>query len=92
MCGKSGCGKFDSLPTWFQQCGEKSFLEQYKMTTIRKHIMTITNYNDAEVPLSAPLLNMDIEQNWVGKYSNITHSLIANATDGISPFLVLDLT
>ena len=54
--------------------------------------MSTTQYDDAEVPLSAPLLKMAIKKNWVGKDSNITCPYLANSTDGISPFLVLDLT
>ena len=54
--------------------------------------MNTTHYDDVEVPLSDPLLKMDINQNWVGKDINITRPLLVNATDAISPFLVLDLT
>ena len=61
------------------------------MTKIRKHIMSTTKYNDAEVPLLAPILKMAIKRNWVIKDSNITCPSVVNATDGISPFLVLDL-
>ena len=54
--------------------------------------MSTTHYDDAEVPLSDPLLNMAIKRNWVSKYSNITHPSLVNATDGVYPFLVLDMT
>ena len=92
MRGKPDGGTFDSLPTWFQHCGEKVIPEQYKMSIIRKDIMTKTHYDDADVPLLSPLLNMDIKRNWVGKDSNITHLSLVNATTSIPPFLVLDLT
>ena len=54
--------------------------------------MSTTHYDDAEVPLSPPLLKMDMKQNWVVKDSNITIPLLVNSTNGISPFLILDLT
>ena len=62
------------------------------MTIIWKHIMTTTHYDDAEIPLSAPQYKTDTNRNWVGKYSNINLPSLINATNGISPFLVLDLT
>ena len=62
------------------------------MTIIWKHIMITTHYDDAEVPLSAPLIKMDIKRNWVVKDRNITCPLLVNATNGLSPFLVLYLT
>ena len=62
------------------------------MTIIRCHIITTTHYDDAEVPLSAPLLKIDIKQNFVGKDNNITCPSLINAINIISPFLVLDLT
>ena len=62
------------------------------MTSNRKHIMTTKHYDDAEVPLSAPMLKMAIKQNQVSKYSNITRLSLANTTKDISPFLVMDLT
>ena len=59
------------------------------MTIIWKHIMITTHYDDAEVPLSAPLIKMDIKRNWVVKDRNITCPLLVNATNGLSPFIVL---
>jgi hypothetical protein len=62
------------------------------MTIIRKHIMATQYYDDAEVPSSAPLLKMAMKRNWVGKDSNISRPSLINAVDGLSPFLVLDMT
>ena len=53
--------------------------------------MITTHYDDAEVPLLAPLLNMAINQNWVYKYTNITRPSLVNTIDRIYPFIVLDL-
>ena len=61
------------------------------MTIIRCHIITTTHYDDAEVPLSAPLLKIDIKQNFVGKDTNITCPSLVNSAKGLFPFLFLDL-
>ena len=53
--------------------------------------MIIKHYDDAEVPLSTPLLRMAIKQNWVSKDRNITRPYLVNSTDRIYPFLVLYL-
>ena len=53
--------------------------------------MSTTQYDDSEVPLLAPLFNMAIKRNWVGQDRNITLPYLVNATNGICPFLVLDL-
>ena len=91
MYGKAGGGTFDSLLTGFQHCGEIGLSEQYKKTIIRKKIMNTTHYDDVEVLLSSLLLNIALNKNWVGKYSNITCSSLVNATNGLSLFLVLDM-
>ena len=62
------------------------------MTIIRKHIMNTTHYDDVEVTLSDPLLRMAIKRNWVSKDRKITRPLLANTTEVLSPFLVLDQT
>ena len=54
--------------------------------------MSTTHYDDIWVPLSPPLLKMDIKRNWMGKDSNITRPTLVNSTDGPYPFLVMDLT
>ena len=54
--------------------------------------MSTTLYDDAEVPISPPPLNMAIKRNWMGKDSNITRPLFVNAIYGLSPFLILDMT
>ena len=54
--------------------------------------MNTTHYDNAEVPLSAALLKMAINQKWVGKYRNITQPLLVNANGSLYPFLVLNMT
>ena len=61
------------------------------MTIIRNNITNKKNYDDVEVTLSVPLLNMAINRNWVGKDINTTRPFIFNSTKGLSPFLVIDL-
>ena len=63
MCGKPAVDTFDFLPAWFQQCGGKGLLDQYNMTIVQKQIMTATYYDDAEIPLLAPLLKIYIKRN-----------------------------
>ena len=62
------------------------------MTTICKHIINKTHYDDSEVLLSSPLLKMAIKINLVGKDSNITRPSLVNGTNGLYPFLVLNMT
>jgi hypothetical protein len=59
MCGHDISGTFELLPQcWFHMCSEIGLSEQYKMTIIQKHIMATQYYDDAEVPLTTPLLKM----------------------------------
>ena len=91
MCGKDPTASIAVLPGWFGQCGEKGCSEKYKLTIIRKWIMANYRYEDAEVPLSAPLLKIINQRDWLGKDGNIRRPSIINAVDGISPFLLTDL-
>ena len=91
MCGKDRTGAFEVLPGWFRECAEKGCSEKFKLTIIRTWIMTNYRYDDAEVPLSAPLLKSINLRNWLGKDGNIRRPSLINAVDGLSPFLLTDL-
>ena len=91
MCGKSTTGDSADLPLWVQDCAAKETSNPYKMTTIQKAIMTIVYYDDADVPLTAPLLKMIMKRSWTGRDGNVTRPLIVQAMEGMSPFTILDL-
>ena len=48
-------------------------------------------YDDADVPLTAPLLKMIMKRSWTGRDGNVTRPLIVQAMEGMSPFTILDL-
>ena len=91
LCGKDPTVSIAVLPGWFGQCGEKGCSEKYKLTIIRKWIMANFRYEDAEVPLSAPLLKIINQRDWLEKDGNVRRPSIINAVDGISPFHLTDL-
>ena len=91
MCGELPLASPTLLPSWVRACAEKGTSDQFKLTIIRKHIMNNFRYDDAEVPLTAPLLKMISKRNWLGKDGNIRRPSILNALDGLSPFLMADL-
>ena len=91
MCGEDSSGSIEDLPPWFSSIMERGMNDQFKLTIIRKHIMDNVYYDDAEVPLSTPLLKMALKRNWVGKDGNIRRPSLIHAADGISPFLCLEL-
>ena len=91
MCGKASTGTADLLPDWITLCAAKGTSDSYKLTIIRKHIMANYYYEDAEVPLTALLLKMAVKRAWLGKDGNFKRPSLINATEGLSPFLVLDL-
>ena len=66
--------------------------DAYKLTIICKWLMTTYHYDDADVPLTAPLLKIIQKRSWVGKDGNVTRPSLAHAMDGLSPFLMLDLS
>ena len=72
MCGKSTTGDSADLPLWMQDCAEKGTREPYKMTIIQKAIMANIYYDDADVPLTAPLLKMIMKRSWNGRDGNVT--------------------
>jgi hypothetical protein len=90
MCGKPRDADPILLPYWLQECAKKGS-ETYKLTVIMKHVMQNTYYDDAEVPITRPLLKMILKRQWTGKDGNITRPSMATACEGLSPFAVLDL-
>ena len=54
--------------------------------------MTTFHYEDADVPITAPLLKKILKRNWIGKDGNVSRPSLAHAMEGLSPFLMLDLS
>jgi hypothetical protein len=79
------------LPQWFLDHAEKGMTDAYKLTILHKHIMDNFYYDDAEVPLMVTLLKNINKQNWLGKDRNVKRPFLLNVTEGLSPFIVLDL-
>jgi hypothetical protein len=91
MCGKDPSSHYSLLPQWFQDCAEKGMTDSFRMRIIRKHIMLHQKYDDAEIPITATLLKNINKRNWLGKDGNIKRPSLLNASEGLSPFIVLDL-
>jgi hypothetical protein len=87
MCGLNVDSDPELLPTWIKSCAAKGMNEQYKLILIRKHIMSTTYYDDAEVPLTSQLIKMVMKRSWVGKDGNVRFPSLINALEGLSPFL-----
>ena len=49
-------------------------------------------YNNADVPLTSSLLKMVIKRAWTGKDGNVTQPSLVHAMEGLSPFLMLDMS
>ena len=80
------------LPAWMQECSTKGTSEHYKSIIIQKFVMLNTFYDDADVPLTAPLLNMIIKKAWTGKDKNTNRPSLLHDMEGLSPFTMLDLS
>ena len=70
----------------------KGTSEHYKSIIIQHFVMSNIFYDDANVPLTAPLLKMIIKRAWTGKDGNMNRPSLLHAMDGLSPFTVLDLS
>ena len=92
MCGQPATGTLADLPTYFAECAAPNTSDNYKMLVIRKWIMGNVFYEDADVPLTSSLLKMVIKRAWTGKDGNITRPSLVHAMDGLSPFLMLDIS
>ena len=91
MCGLPPGSPPESLPEWLKDCAVKG-QDSYKNTIIRRHIMNNFRYEDAEVQVTNSILKMSSKRNWAGKESNINRPSFAHANEGLSPFLMLDLS
>jgi hypothetical protein len=64
MCGKPADSVKEELPAWFLEVAAKGTQESFKNLIIRKNIENNTMDEDAEVPLTAPLIKMISKRNW----------------------------
>jgi hypothetical protein len=92
MCGKPQNTNINQLPAWINGVCEKGTSESYKLNVIRQHIMDNERYEDAEVPMTTPLLKMVNTRNWVGKDGNVKRPSFLHAAEGLTVFMVLDFT
>ena len=90
MCGNPRDGDSLLLPDWVLECAKKGS-DSWKLTTIMKHIMNNAFYDDADVPITRPLLKMVLKRDWTGKDGNITRPSMANSGEGLSIFAMLDM-
>ena len=91
MCSKASTVNMMDLPAWMQECTTKGLSEHYKSIIIHKFLMSNTFYDDAGVPLTAPLLNMIIKRAWTGKDVNINRPSLLHDMERLSPFTMLYL-
>ena len=90
ICGQAITGEVTNLPSWIQYCAAKGTSEHYKLTMIQKYIMANAFYDDADVPLTSPLLNMIMKRAWTEKDGNVTRPSLLHAMEGLSPFRMLN--
>ena len=48
-------------------------------------------YDDADVPLTSPLLNMIMKRSCTGRDGNVTRLSLVHTMEGLSPFTMMDL-
>ena len=92
MCGKDSTWDMMDLPAWMQECSTKGTSKHYKSIIIQKFLMSNWFYDDADVPLTSPLLNMIIKRAWTWKDVNINRPSLLYAMEGFSTFTMLDLS
>jgi hypothetical protein len=92
MCGLPNNADTDLLPAWFRQCLEKGMTATYQCMVVCNHISKHYRYEDAEVPITNNILKMAIKRNWMGKEGNVSAPSFTNSNEGLSPFLMVDLT
>ena len=92
MCGQAITVTIKELPGWLQECMVKHTTDQYCQTIIRRWTSSNIFYDDAEVPLTEPLIKMTQKRAWVGKGGNVNQPFLLHAMKGLSPFLMIDLS
>ena len=70
----------------------KQTTNQYRQTIIRKWVTNNTFYDDTEVLLTEPLIKMILKRAWLGEGGNVPRPSLLHAMEGLSPFLMLDLS
>ena len=91
MCGLPPNSPPEALPGWMTDCSAKGMTDHYRGTILGKFIRDNVHFEDAEVPLTNNVIKMAIKRNWTGKEGNINRPALVNATEGLTPFALLDL-
>ena len=88
MCGLTE-GQEEFLPSIWEELAESNLSKEGKNLVIRERCRSNLKYDDAPVPLLAPLLKTIRTREWSGDSG--THTLVS-AVKGLSPFLLIELT
>ena len=88
MCGLEE-GQEDFLPSFYADLAEPGLSKEGKNLIIREACRRHPKYDDAPIPLLAPLLKTIRTKEWSGD-SGVT--TLVSAVKGLSPFLVLELS
>ena len=92
LCGfPPGESSLEHLPQWFRDVSDKKLTEHAKNMIITNAINTMIRYEDAEVPITPALLKMIRKRDWTGQDTG-KYPAYANATKGLSPFALIDLS
>ena len=88
MCGLDE-GQEEFLPHLYTDLAEPNLSKEGKNLLIREVCRRNVKYDDAEIPLLAPLLKTIRTKEWSGD-SGVT--TLVSAVKGLSPFLLIDIT
>ena len=91
MCGLPDTADEAAFPKWYRDIFEKNHDEKDKIDIVCSQVEASYFYDDAEVPMYPALAKMILKRDWtagdIGK-----RAAYVNATKGLSPFAMMDLT
>lgn len=89
-CGHDKDADRRLLPKWVRLVSEKKMSKEAKFRVIRQQLTENPAYDDAEIPLTIPLMETILGMKWLAK-DDVNNPSYDGATEGLTPFMVMEL-
>ena len=91
MCGFDKADATQFLPDWIKRFAEPNMTKATKSAVVQDLLNPTKHYfDDVELNVTATLIKMVVNRDWLGKEGNFTRPSYVTCMEGISPFAMKD--
>ncbi len=90
LCGLPSNAQWEEFPSWYRDLHIKNITKKDKQDTVRECLERVSIFEDVEIMIYGDLVQMILDRKFDG--GDMKDATYANATKGISPFAMIDVS